>query len=573
MNKQKKILLFVILLIIVLMGIGYASLTHNTLIISGTATASADNSNFKIHFTGEVPKTYSSKEYITVDAKPNTRSTTASVNILGLSTKDDSAYAILEIENESTDIDAESIAVTTNAKSSDLFEINVIMCDIEGNEITDCGVLAGQKTYAKIFTKLLKTVLDNEVANISATITATPKDSSDTPVNPDPSDDPISTDLFGAYYANAEEKMKTMTLDEKIAQMFVVGTDTSLDSATNLQNHKKMTTYQFGGHLFFANFFKNKTANTIKEQIDSFQTASKIPLVTSIDEEGNYISRLKNTGLFSSDIFKDSWDLYENGGFPAIRTNTINKSRALSSLGINLNFAPVVDITDDPSFYMYRRTLKHPEDPQLTCTYAETVIKSSQDDEYDVSYTLKHFPGYGNCTDTHSDFDTNNSTLESLQNKDLLPFQAGINAGAEVIMVSHNIISCMDNNYAASISEPVHNYLRNNMGYTGIIITDAINMGAIAKVYSTKDSIIRAIQSGNDMICIQMYEGKPDKYEEKNSSGVVTFSKDWGDTLTYAGIIKYVSDAVNDNKISQDTIDTAVKRIIAWKYYKGLLQD
>lgn len=555
MNKQKKILLLVILLIIILMGIGYASITKNTLIISGTATASADNSNFKVYFTGEVPKTYSSDTHVLVEAKPNTHSTTATVNFLGLSNKDDSAYAILEIENGSADIDAESITVTSNAESSELFEISVIMCDIEGNEITDYGVPAGEKTYTKIFVKLLKTVLDNADSTISATITATPKDSSDTPIIPDNPDDPISTDIFGAYYAKAEEKMKTMTQDEKIAQMYVVG------SGGSLNNYTKMLNYNFGGCLFFADFFQGKTEDTVKEQIASIKTASNgIPLLTSIDEEGATVSRLQASKFLPTGTFLDSYALYNNGGFDLIRTDTINKSKLLSSLGINLNFAPVVDIADNEKFYIYKRTLKHPEDPQLTCTYAETVINASKTDGYDVSYTLKHFPGYGNCNDTHSGFATNNNSLETLQNKDLLPFQAGIKAGAEVVMVSHNIISCMDPDYAASISKPVHDYLRNEMKYSGIIITDAINMDAIANAYSTKDAVINAILAGNDMICISLTDN-------------VTTDNVGGAKLTYAGIIKYISDAVDNNQITQETIDTAVRRILAWKYYKGLLTD
>ena len=124
-------------------------------------------------------------------------------------------------------------------------------------------------------------------------------------------------------------------------------------------------------------------------------------------------------------------------------------------------------------------------------------------------------------------------------------------------MVSHNIITCIDSNEPASISKPIHDYLRNTMGYTGIIITDAINMDAVAKKYSTKDSVIKAVQSGNDMICLVMDEGTKDFVG--------------GATLTYAGVIKYITDAVANGQISQETIDTAVTRILAWKYYKGLM--
>ena len=559
MNKQKKVLLSVILLIIILMGIGYASITHNTLIISGTATASADNSNFKVYFTGEVPKTYSSESHIIVEAKPNTHSQTATVNILNLSNRNDSAYAILEIENGSADIDAKSITVTTTAESSELFEINVIMCDVEGNEITDYGVSAGEKTYTKLFVKLLKTVLDNETAAISATITAVPKDPSETPIIPDIPDDPISTDLFGAYYAKAEEKMQTMTQDEKIAQMYVIGTS----SATNYTNLNK---YNFGGHLYLLDSFKDTSGNalkvaTVKNQIATSQSVSKIPLLMSIDEEGEKVSRLNstlynelNTLKIMPEKFRNSSVLFNEGGLNKIKEDTIYKSSVLTYLGFNLNFAPDVDMADSTA-YIYARTLQ--QDAATTAEFAKTVIQTGKNTG--VSYSLKHFPGYGNSIDTHSGFATDNRSLSEFESKDLIPFKGGIEAGAEVVMVAHNIVTCFDSENPASISKSVHDYLRNNMNYTGIIITDAINMGAVADKYSTKESVIKAIQSGNDMICLSMNEG------QKDMTG--------GATLTYSGVIKYISDAVADGQISQETIDTAVRRILAWKYYKGLITD
>lgn len=558
MNMQKRILLIVILLIILLMGIGYASLTNNILIINGEATALGDNSNFKVYFTGEVPKTYSSESHIIVDAKPLAQSQTSTVNILGLSSKGDSAYAILEIENASADIDAESITVTTNAESNDMFEIDVIMCDIEGNAITNYAVPAGQKTYVKIFTELLKTATEDISTNINAQLTASPKDSSsgNPPDNPDV---PISTDLFGEYYAKAEEKLLTMTLDEKIAQMYIIGTSSST-------NYALLNQYQFGGHLYLLDSFKDTSGNvlkvnTLKNQIQESQSKSKIPLLMAIDEEGETVSRINSTiypELKTLNImphaFQNSCDIYTSGGLDAIKEDTIYKSSILKYLGFNLNFAPDVDIAD-AGFYIYKRTLK--QDAQTTSEFAKTVIKTGKNTG--VSYSLKHFPGYGNSKDTHNGFSTDNRNLSEFENKDLIPFKGGIEAGAEIVMISHNIITCLDDNEPASISKAVHDYLRNNMNFTGIIITDAINMDAVAKKYSTKDSVIKAIQSGNDLICISMNEG------QKDTTG--------GVTLTYQGIINYISEAIANEQISEDTVNTSVKRILAWKYYKGLIQD
>lgn len=559
MNTQKKILLAIILLIVLLIGIGYASLTNNVLTVSGEATAIADSANFKVYFTGEVPKTYSSESYIQIDAKPYVQSQNAKVDIYGLSKKNDSAYAILEIENASTDIDAESITVTTNATSNELFDIDVIMCDVEGNEITDYSVPAGGKTYAKIFVELLQTVTDDKTETISAQITAVPKEVIEEPV-PDIPEEPVSTDLFGTYYKKADEVLQTMSLDEKIAQMYVIGTSSKTD-------YTKLDQYPFGGQLYLLDSFKNTSGttlsvSTITNRIKTSQSKAKIPLAMAIDEEGSTVSRLnktlytelKNLNIMPT-TFQNSSVIYKNGGLTAIKEDTIYKSSVLTYLGFNLNFAPDVDISNSGT-YMYSRTLQ--QSAAITSEFAKTVVQAGKDTG--VTYCLKHFPGYGNCIDTHNGFATDNRALSEFQNKDLIPFQGGIDAGAEMIMVSHNLITCLDENDPASISKPIHDYLRNNMNYTGIIITDAINMDAVAAKYTTKDSVIKAVQSGNDMICFVMDDG-------------ITKDTVGGATLTYSGIIKYISDAVADGQISEETINTAVRRIIAWKYYKGLMQD
>lgn len=551
MKKQRKIIAVFIVIAILLVGIGYASLSNNILNINGQATATANQENFKVYFTGEVPKSNASEDYVIIEAEPVAKAQNATVNISGLTKKGDSAYAILEIENGSNGIDAD-VTLNADIEQSDMFNVEIIMCDQEGTEINDSFVASGEKTYVKIFVELLKTPTSVVQTKISAKVTATPKDNGGdvTPDNPDIP--PVSTDIFGTYYAKAEETMQTLTLDEKIAQLFIIGTSSKTNYAT-------LDQYKFGGHLYLLSSFQDTSGNTlkvdtIKQQIQTSQSKADIPLLMSIDEEGETVSRINKTIITELGIepFKNSCDLYTAGGLDAIRNDTINKSSVLRNLGFNLNFAPDVDIAD-PSSYIYKRTLK--QDAATTGQFAKTVIQASKGTG--VSYSLKHFPGYGNSTDTHSGFSTDNRELSEFENKDLIPFRDGIAAGAEVVMVSHNIITCIDGEEPASISKPIHDYLRNEMNYTGIIITDAVNMDAVAKKYSTKDSVIKAINSGNDLICLVMDEG------QKDVTG--------GATLTYAGIIKYVSDAIADGQISEETVNLAVKRIIAWKCYKGLM--
>lgn len=344
--------------------------------------------------------------------------------------------------------------------------------------------------------------------------------------------------IFSKYYEKAEKKLQTLTLDEKIAQLFVIGNSLNSD----FKNLKK---YQFGGYLFFKDFFNNKTEEQLKKEISEFQSYSKIPLLIAVDEEGGSVVRVSHNKNLIKQPFKSPSELYKIGGFDEIRRDTINKSTFLSNLGINLNFAPVVDITTNPNDYMYKRALQQEKD--LTAMYAKTVISASKD--YNVSYTLKHFPGYGGNKDTHTEAGIDTRTYEDIYYNDLEPFRTGIKEGAEIIMVSHNTVTSIDNK-PASISTKIHELLRNDLNFTGIIITDDIIMSAIQNEYTIQDAIIEAILAGNDMIIVTI---------DKNTK------------ITYKDIIETVKTAIEEGKINEEDIDKIVLNILSWKYYKGLL--
>ena len=344
--------------------------------------------------------------------------------------------------------------------------------------------------------------------------------------------------IFSKYYEKAEKKLQTLTLNEKIAQLFVIGNSLNSD----FENLKK---YQFGGYLFFKDFFNNKTEEQLKKEISEFQSYSKIPLLIAVDEEGGSVVRVSHNKNLIKQPFKSPSELYKIGGFDEIRKDTINKSTFLSNLGINLNFAPVVDITTNPNDYMYKRALQQEKD--LTAMYAKTVISASKD--YNVSYTLKHFPGYGGNKDTHTEAGIDTRTYEDIYYNDLEPFRTGIKEGAEIIMFSHNTVTSIDNK-PASISTKIHELLRNDLNFTGIIITDDIIMSAIQNEYTIQDAIIEAILAGNDMIIVTI---------DKNTQ------------ITYKDIIETVKTAIEEGKINEEDIDKIVLNILSWKYYKGLL--
>ena len=337
-------------------------------------------------------------------------------------------------------------------------------------------------------------------------------------------------ELFEDYYNKANELLNTMTIDEKIAQLFLVRVpDNSLEEV------KK---YQFGGYILFSKDTKNLTKDELKNKIASWQNASKIPLLIAVDEEGGTVVRISNNKNLRETKFKSSQELYNEGGFDLIKEDTKEKNNLLYELGINVNLAPVADISTNPDDYMYKRSFG--KDYNKTKEYIKTVIRASKNTN--VSNVLKHFPGYGNNVDTHTGVAIDNRTLDEFRKNDFIPFIQGINEGAEAILVSHNIIENIEN-VPASLSKNVHNILRNELKFSGIIMTDDLAMSGIT-TYIAESPSVMALKAGNDLIIITDY-------------------------LTGINDIK---NSLNNNEINEDLINKAVLKIIAWKYYKGLIK-
>lgn len=335
--------------------------------------------------------------------------------------------------------------------------------------------------------------------------------------------------IFSEFYNLAYEKLNSLSLDEKIGQIFLVRYPDE-KAIEDVANHN------FGGYIFFEKDFREKTKEQIIEMIKTVQEASKIPLITGVDEEGGTVVRISNNRKLTSSKFKSPRELYLEGGFEAIKQDTIDKNKLLYELGINLNLAPVVDISQNKNDYIYKRTLG--EDATLTSIYGKTVINSSKGTG--VSYCLKHFPGYGNNVDTHKKISKDTRTYESILNNDMVPFKECINNGAEVVLISHNIVTSIDEENPASLSKEVHNILRNDLNFTGVIITDDLAMAAA----NIPNATVKAILAGNDFIIVSDYENS----------------------------ITEVKKAINDGIISEEIIDNMVFKVIAWKYYKGLIQ-
>ncbi len=335
--------------------------------------------------------------------------------------------------------------------------------------------------------------------------------------------------IFKDYYVKAFEKLQTLTLEEKIGQML-------LARYPNSNQVGAMNQYHLGGYVFYAKDFSGKSRNAVIQMINSVKTTSKVPLLTAIDEEGGTVTRLSGNPNLVSTPFKSPQDLYRAGGLAAIRDDVKNKSSVLKGLGLNLNLAPVVDVSTNPSDYIYKRTLGL--GTEETSMYASTVIGASKGTG--VSYTLKHFPGYGSNLDTHVGSSVDKKSLDKIRQEDLPPFKAGIAAGAEAVLVSHNIVESIDSTAEASISKKVHDLLREELEFKGVIITDDISMGAMAKVANIAT---KAVLAGNDILI----------------------------TTNYQESFNQIKTSVDNKTIKTEDIDRTVFRILAWKYYKGLL--
>lgn len=285
--------------------------------------------------------------------------------------------------------------------------------------------------------------------------------------------------------ARASELLETMTAEEKVRQM-LIGSFTDLESVSESA---------FGGYILFARDFEDRTPEETAAFIESLQSASSLPLLIGVDEEGGEVNRISKYPAYRSSPFLSPQELYQEGGFERIKSDTAEKCALLKSLGINVNFAPVCDIAQ-PSDYIYGRTFGG--DAETTSEYVRTVVSKMLD--AGIEPVLKHFPGYGGSTDTHAGLAHDTRPLEGFTDSDLLPFEAGIDAGAGIVLVSHNIVECMDAENPASISPEVHRYLREEMGFDGVILTDDLAMKGITD-FAGDQAALLAIQAGNDLLC------------------------------------------------------------------------
>ena len=334
-----------------------------------------------------------------------------------------------------------------------------------------------------------------------------------------------------------EALLSQMTLEEKVGQMFFVRCPAA-DQA------EKVREYHLGGYLLFSRDFKDSagsylTRDQFTAAIASYQDAAAIPLLIGVDEEGGSVARAsRNPNLFPAKR-KSPQEVYAQGGMEAIVQDTLDVNAALLELGINVNFAPVADVSTDPADFIYDRAFG--QDAEATAEYVRIAVTEMS--AAGIGSVLKHFPGYGNNADTHTGIAVDERPYEQFTQEDFLPFQAGIEAGAGAVLVSHNIVTCIDDTLPASLSPQVHRILREELGFTGVVLTDDLAMDAVESYAQDGSVAVLAVLAGNDMIVTTDFEAQ----------------------------IPLVIAAVEDGTIDPSLIDEAVTRVLGWKYDLGLL--
>ena len=334
-----------------------------------------------------------------------------------------------------------------------------------------------------------------------------------------------------AASSTAEELLSSMSLEEKVGQLFFVRFPDNAPEA--------VSQYQFGGYILFGRDFKGLTREQVQEKIAACQAQAKVPMLMGADEEGGTVTRVSDNPNLCDEPYWSPRKLYHSGGMASVLYAEEDKCRVFRELGLNVNFAPVCDISREAGAFMYDRSLG--QDAVTTSSYVNQVVNVYRQNK--VGCVLKHFPGYGDNADTHTGIATDNRAYETFQQEDFLPFQSGIDAGAGCVLVAHNIVSCIDGERPASLSPEWHRILREELGFTGCIITDDLSMGAIQDFCDSGSAAVQAVLAGNDLLCCTDYEVQ----------------------------IPAVLDAVANGTITQARIDESALRVLRWKQDLGLI--
>lgn len=351
------------------------------------------------------------------------------------------------------------------------------------------------------------------------------------PVEEEPESDPLGEVV--------ESSISAMPLEDKVAGLFIVTPEalTGVSKATQAGDgtQEALNKWGIGGLIYFDQNIKDR--EQITEMLASTVSKSKYPIFLAVDEEGGSVSRVAKSGI---DVIQvdDMATIGETGDTAQAYETGLTIGNYLKEIGFNLDFAPVADVAGSDKSAIGDRAFG--SDAQMVGDMVANVVEGIEGTG--VSSCLKHFPGIGSAEeDTHDGRVETAKTLDEMRSLDFIPFKAGIEAGADFVMVSHITVAAVeDEAVPSSLSKTIMtDVLRNELEFQGIIITDALNMSAITEYYTTEEAAVMAIQGGADMLLM------PDDFEK-----------------AYEAVLA----AVQEGTISEERIDESLRRIYRVKY-------
>ena len=361
----------------------------------------------------------------------------------------------------------------------------------------------------------------------------------------EPAADPAAPDDTPVTDAQktAQATLASMTEDEKLWQLFFVTPEaiTNVNTATVAGEATKnaLAQYPVGGIVYFAKNLEDRAQAAAL--LANTQSYAKIPLFLGVDEEGGTVSRIGANEALGGTKVADMRSFGQSADPAQVYAAGQTLAANLTGLGFNLDFAPDCDVVSGVDSVIGSRSFG--SDPELCASLAGVIVKSLRAEG--VVSCLKHFPGYGNNVDTHTGIAVDQRPLESFTSSDFLPFQAGMESGGgkTAVLVSHNIMTAVDGDLPASLSPKVHGLLRTDLGFDGVVMTDDLAMEAVA-AYSADGAVaVMALEAGNDFVI----------------------------TTDYRTQIPKVLESLESGALSEETIDTACRRVLTWKQNLGLL--
>ncbi len=360
---------------------------------------------------------------------------------------------------------------------------------------------------------------------------------------PAPQPEPPAEEDSGQYLQQAQAYLAAMTREEKVWQLFITTPESltgyPLVTRAGEATRSAIEAKPVGGLCYFAANLEDQAQ--VRDLLGNVQSYARTRLFLCVDEEGGLVSRAGSNEALDVTHFETASAYGQRADMAEVYQVGKTLSQQLQALGFNLDFAPVADVITNPNNTEIG-SRSYSEDPAVAAAMVSAMVEGLQ--RNGMASCLKHFPGHGSTeSDSHSGKSVSTRTLEELRETEWIPFQAGIDKGAAFVMVSH----LTNENLSAlpsDLSPEVMTYLRDELGFTGVIITDSHQMGAITDYYTSGEAAVLALRAGVDMILM------PQDLE-----------------AAYQAVL----DALNDGTLTEARIDESITRILAAKYQFGIL--